>query len=82
MEKGKYSLVVELKYLDGNNSNKELCTSDDKKLLESVATNIVQSEGMNKVIPFQSFLDGEPVSGVLGFQRNAYIVPSDKIKNI
>ena len=53
-----------------------------KKLLESVATNIVQSEGMNKVIPFQSFLDGEPVSGVLGFQRNAYIVPSDKIKNI
>ena len=31
MEKGKYSLVVELKYLDGNNSNKELCTSDDKK---------------------------------------------------
>ena len=31
MQRGKYSLIVELKCLNGNNSNKEFCTADDKK---------------------------------------------------
>lgn len=82
MQRGKYSLIVELKYLDGNNLNKEFCTSDDKKALEDVATNIVQSEGVRKTIRFQSSLEDKPVSVFLGFQRNAYIISSDQVEEI
>lgn len=82
MQRGKYSLIVELKYLNGNNSNKEFCTADDKKMLEDVATNIVQSEGVRKIIRFQFSLEDKPVSGFLGFQRNAYIISSDQVEEI
>ena len=51
-------------------------------MLEDVATNIVQSEGVRKIIRFQSSLEDKPVSGFLGFQRNAYIISSDQVEEI
>jgi len=78
---GKYSLVVEVKYLDGS-ENKELCQGNNKQELEDVAVRIAQHKNFSRVVPFKSELDGEEVSGVLGVTRNAYVVNSNQIEEL
>lgn len=77
----KYSLVVEVKYLDGS-ENKELCQGSNKQELEDVAIRIAQHKDYSRVVPFKSELDGEEVSGVLGVTRNAYVVNSNQIEEL
>ena len=79
----KYSLVLELKYTDNkDNPNREVCTSDNRKLLEEAAVNMVKSPEVPVIVPFESELDGKLVTGVAGFQRNAYIVDTDQIEKL
>lgn len=76
-----YSLVVEVKYLDGS-ENKELCQGSNKQELEDVAVKIAKHQDYSRVVPFKSELNGTEVSGVLGVTRNAYVVNSDQIDEL
>ena len=83
MQRGKYSLVVELKSKDGsNNINKELCTSDSIEALKDASFDVAKNQDVPKIVPFKSELNGTEVLGVNGYTRNALIVNSDQIEEL